>query len=953
MNWENDYHRANDLIENEQYSEAEELLLVLLNQAPSDELQAEALFDLCDVYRKIHKLGQAMELLTEYHHLVSSDEDIQKLKQEIGNPQFLVQTALKVMGNNDQIEADLLIHIATVCSGQGSFPEAEVLFQQALKISQGLCNDLPDNEKHKDLLAGILCDFGALYHGQGRFPEAEVLFQQALKISQGLCNDFPDNEKHKDLLTGILCNFGALYYEQGRFPEAEDYHQEALKISKGRCNTDPKNVRCKEKLASINHNLALSISKRGCFSEADVFNQKALKILQDLCNRFPEYDKYKNFLARNLCGFGTLYAKYGRLPEAKDYHQEAMRIREGLCKKIPWNIDLKHDLSESLFNYGIYLQEEGNYLLALNQLLLAKELVEEIHKKSPTQRNTSFLSRSIYPKIANLKLDHLPSVAHMEEARNDLKKAIEMDPEHLENYLLLFRVIHAYRIEKARTDDPLIPEEWLEDFSVYKEQFDILSRGDVESKIFLGDYYLRHPEGTDFKRAENAYRRAWLLDSRHPCCSIKLATMFCRKNDMDAARDWNEEASKLLLELLDSRKSGRIKDDGLVIKTLVSVLLGRLEILKSLLESSENKLQKPELVKAEEAFLADEVLPRYSLFSEHELYKEIREALRGHDSQTFTPLIEEIQRLQRNNKFYFQVIKRTFGERLAAFVHELGKEYNRLMDDLRDEEIVLEDLCVKIEEFLNHISRSENTTDWESLNKSLEREYDSLTKRMGVRLLKCLEERQVRMLCQSLHLARMESEQDVEYSLSIVGIAKVLEELLVHGVFLSFKNKEGRRVCSDPDREDFQNKTGLDEKIKNRLVFLLRYIKGSTNLMFGNIAGLVGDVSLRRDMARLIHLLRAHIEESFKDPDCFFSKNPFHHSLCSSEYMKKDIEKILSKIGYLRNAAAHAATKLEQGITKDKNELVIKMAIGELDCPGLIPLLIMAREGRDAHGVDD
>ena len=123
---------------------------------------------------------------------------------------------------------------------QGKYNEAELLFQQALAIREGVLG--PD---HPDV-APSLINLAWNYYNQGRYAEGEPLFQRLLAIREkALGPDHPD-------VAITLYNLAAGYYKQGRYTEAEPLYQRALAIQEKALGPDHPNVaRILNDLASL------------------------------------------------------------------------------------------------------------------------------------------------------------------------------------------------------------------------------------------------------------------------------------------------------------------------------------------------------------------------------------------------------------------------------------------------------------------------------------------------------------------------------------------------------------------------------------------------------------------------------------------------------------------------------------------------------------------------------
>ncbi len=220
--------------------------------------------------------------------------------------ELLYQQALKIrqrqLGDDHPDVAGSLNNLANLYHAEGRYSKAKPLLQQALEIRQRqLGDDHPD-------VATSLHNLAELYRAQGCYREAETLYQQARTImQQQVGNDHPN-------VATNLNNLAELYRAQGRYSEAGTLYQQALKIRQGQLGKDHPDV------ASSLNNLASLYQSQSRYSEAETLYQQALKIWQQ------HLGKYHPDVASNLNNLASLYQSQGRYSEAETLYQQALKI---------------------------------------------------------------------------------------------------------------------------------------------------------------------------------------------------------------------------------------------------------------------------------------------------------------------------------------------------------------------------------------------------------------------------------------------------------------------------------------------------------------------------------------------------------------------------------------------------------------------------------------------------
>jgi CHAT domain-containing protein/tetratricopeptide (TPR) repeat protein len=160
--------------------------------------------------------GRFLNLVIEAKKLYERGE----IRAAIPNYERALTIACEILPETDKSLAIILNNLAGLYRSQGLWAEAELLYDEALKIYRELFGDLANNN-----LAGILSGLAGLYSSQGHWAEAEPLYDEALKIYRELFGDRANNN-----LAGSFNNLAGLYQSQGRWAEAEPLYDEALNI---------------------------------------------------------------------------------------------------------------------------------------------------------------------------------------------------------------------------------------------------------------------------------------------------------------------------------------------------------------------------------------------------------------------------------------------------------------------------------------------------------------------------------------------------------------------------------------------------------------------------------------------------------------------------------------------------------------------------------------------------
>ena len=194
--------------------------------------------------------------------------------------------------------------VARLLEARARFSDAEILFREALSISQ---QHLP--EEHNDAVA-LINNLAGLLYATNRMKEAEPLFRQALILAERSYGPEHPN------VAACLNNLAELLQATNRLMEAESLYRRALTIDeKSYGPQHPFVATCLNNLAGL-----LRASNR--LAEAEPLYRRALLIDQQIYG--PEHP----FVATDLNNLAGLLWATNRFAEAETMHRTALSIDE-------------------------------------------------------------------------------------------------------------------------------------------------------------------------------------------------------------------------------------------------------------------------------------------------------------------------------------------------------------------------------------------------------------------------------------------------------------------------------------------------------------------------------------------------------------------------------------------------------------------------------------------------
>ncbi|CAF1471429.1 unnamed protein product [Adineta steineri] len=296
-----------------QFTKAQEIYEVLLNQTTSES-------DKASIY---YQLGSIEHNQGKYQEALSSHEKALLIRQQLLPSDH---SDLAMSYNN----------IGSVYYSMGDYPKAFLSHEKALAIRQ---QSLPPNHHH---LGDSYNNIGSVYYRTGDYQKALSCYEKALEIRQ---QSLPSN--HPDLANSYN-NIGLVYYNISEYSKALASHKKALAIQQKSLPSDhPYLGDSYNRIGRVYYSMGNYSKALSCYKKAVAIRQQSLS-----SNHHHLGDAYNNI--------GNVYSSMGNYQKALSYYKKALPIR-------PQSFPSNHpDLANTYNNIGLVYYNMGEYSKALS-----------------------------------------------------------------------------------------------------------------------------------------------------------------------------------------------------------------------------------------------------------------------------------------------------------------------------------------------------------------------------------------------------------------------------------------------------------------------------------------------------------------------------------------------------------------------------------------------------------
>lgn len=331
------------------------------------ELEVTSLRPATERDRAVAKVGRLLDIFKQ-----KTDSSDGSLKQG----EELLATAEALVGADDLLVAEILIHLGKIQNWGNQFGKAEKSFQRAIDIRKRVLGD-----EHV-LTAIAIHILGLFYRDRTELTKAKPLMEQALETLERVEGD-------RSVATAdVNSDIGGLYRLFDDSKKAELHYQRAVEIIDKLLGDESIRV------SSILNNLAIFYKQQGEFSKAEPLYKRSLQIAEKVVNT--------NYLTISamLNNLATLYRDKGDYANAEIYYLKSLEmIRSKLNAE-------SMGAAITLSSLGTLYQEKGDYDKAEPLLLESASIFEKIHG-----------SEHLYTAVG------LQFLAHLYREKGDYSKA--------------------------------------------------------------------------------------------------------------------------------------------------------------------------------------------------------------------------------------------------------------------------------------------------------------------------------------------------------------------------------------------------------------------------------------------------------------------------------------------------------------------------------------------------
>jgi tetratricopeptide (TPR) repeat protein/tRNA A-37 threonylcarbamoyl transferase component Bud32 len=234
----------------------------------------------------------------------------------------------------------------------GSIRDAEVAYQDALRILERLVHDRLSVSEHARGLALCCNNLGQVLEKRGSVDASRRHLERALKIQEQLVARSPGSNLYLADLARTQSNLGLLLSRLGEKREAADRYREAIRIQESILRAAPQDAANMNQLAASYNNLSsLYLDSRP--EVARQWVEMALSLQLKLVREHPRERNYQSDLALSYNNLGAILSRRTNWHDAESCFQDAITIQKRLKAAAPLVTAYRRDLAVSYNNLGM------------------------------------------------------------------------------------------------------------------------------------------------------------------------------------------------------------------------------------------------------------------------------------------------------------------------------------------------------------------------------------------------------------------------------------------------------------------------------------------------------------------------------------------------------------------------------------------------------------------------
>jgi serine/threonine protein kinase/Flp pilus assembly protein TadD len=211
--------------------------------------------------------------------------------------------------------------------------EAEAVLREAIRLSQGLAADFPEESRFRNNLAAAHYSVGAVMAGAGRHQEAEASYREALALSEA-GDGALDSSDLRSITAGTYRGLGSVLAATGRAGDAEAAIRRALALYEKHFADDPDAVESLEGQAGAQSGLASLHEQARRHKEEAEAHQGVLRCYARLIAQSPGELSYEIARIGRLCDLARALAADNQPAQAKQAREQALEIYEELAPRV-------------------------------------------------------------------------------------------------------------------------------------------------------------------------------------------------------------------------------------------------------------------------------------------------------------------------------------------------------------------------------------------------------------------------------------------------------------------------------------------------------------------------------------------------------------------------------------------------------------------------------------------
>lgn len=392
-----------------------------LADAQADFQQAVALGEAL-MRRQPTEVAVRAALANAYDSLADTQEQLASLKQAQVNylrALSLRQALVREHPDNGELHRDLAlshVHLGDLTDSLGHSAETSAYLEAARSDLEPLWKAAPDNPKYRTMLIGVYYRLANLLPMIGRTADGMAAALQASDLQARQLAQDPGRAGHKQLMARVLQELGAVRLRSGDLDGAAHAFDEAMRLHRSLVQLDGKDPQYRRDLADSLRKLADLALQRGEVDAAEPLNREVMQLDEALTQEDPVHRGYRWRAATNYRRLGDIALARGQQAAARTAYQRAVELQEALVLSDPHNAQQRRRLAQLLEKAGAQLLASGDLSLAQARLAQALQIDDELLHSDP--------QRSEYRQVMAAAQQQLAAVQRRSGRQREAEQAL-------------------------------------------------------------------------------------------------------------------------------------------------------------------------------------------------------------------------------------------------------------------------------------------------------------------------------------------------------------------------------------------------------------------------------------------------------------------------------------------------------------------------------------------------